>query len=35
MYNAADARSEMGEAFANIQVPSEEAAEPAFEFAEL
>jgi NADH-quinone oxidoreductase subunit G len=34
-YNAVAVRAEMGEPFASIQLPSEDAAEPAFEFVEL
>jgi NADH-quinone oxidoreductase subunit G len=35
MYNAEDVRAEMGEPFAAVSVPSEDAEEPAFEFVEL
>jgi NADH-quinone oxidoreductase subunit G len=35
MYNAEAIRKEMGEPFAGVEVPSEEAAEPAMEFVEL
>ncbi|HEY8665766.1 MAG TPA: 2Fe-2S iron-sulfur cluster-binding protein [Tepidisphaeraceae bacterium] len=35
LYNAAAIRREMGEPFAAVQIPSENAAEPAFEFVEL
>jgi NADH-quinone oxidoreductase subunit G len=35
LYNAEVVRGEMGEPFAAIQTPAREAAEPAFEFAEL
>src|SRR5206468_201901 len=35
LYNADVVRSEMGEPFASIKLPSEDVAEPAFEFAEL
>jgi NADH-quinone oxidoreductase subunit G len=34
-YNAADVRSEMGEPFASVTIPSEDTAEPAPEFVEL
>ena len=35
LYNAEDVRSEMGEPFASISLPTERAAEPAYEFVEL
>jgi hypothetical protein len=34
-YNAADVRKEMGGPLAEITLPDENAAEPAFEFVEL
>ena len=34
-YNADDVRAEMGEPFASVKLPTEHAAEPAFEFVEL
>ena len=35
LYNAQVVRQEMGGAFADVKLPDEQAAEPAFEFAEL
>lgn len=35
LYHAADVRTQMGDAFAAVTVPSAKAEEPAFEFAEL
>jgi NADH-quinone oxidoreductase subunit G len=35
LFNAEDVRKEMGEPFASVALPSERAAEPAFEFVEL
>jgi predicted molibdopterin-dependent oxidoreductase YjgC len=35
VYNAQDVRAEMGEPFASVALPSERAAEPAYEFVEL
>jgi NADH-quinone oxidoreductase subunit G len=35
LYNAASVRSDMGGVFASVTIPEAEAAEPAFEFAEL
>jgi anaerobic selenocysteine-containing dehydrogenase len=35
LYNAAVVRDEMGEPFASVKVPTDDATEPAFEFAEL